>query len=212
VQARPQGRRLHRSAGVAGQMVAAAEPTGRQAGQDAAAVRTDLLRAARVRPPVQPVGRAAPVVHLHRTGGPGARPAPVQGAQDGRVPVDSRPVRSALSQVVHVRARVFRRRTQGAEHQRVYSQGQGEERAAGVERRKQRPGTMDHQLHIEPEGHSDHGDGCAQGSAHDRRGYVAEFSVRGGVAVVAAGGLGGGGRVGGGPGSLDRAVRHGGGG
>jgi len=71
---------------------------------------------------------------------------------------------------------------------------------------------MDHQLHIEPEGHSDHCDGCAQGTARDRRGCVAEFSVRGGVAVVAAGGLGCGGRVGGGSDSLDRAVRHGGGG
>jgi len=127
---------LHCSAGLAGQVVAAAEPAGCQASQDAAAVRADLVRAARVRSPVQSVGRAAPAVHLHRTGCSGACPAPLQRAQDGRVPVDSRPVHPALSQVVHVRARVFRRRTQGAEHQRVYTQGQSEERATGVERRK----------------------------------------------------------------------------
>lgn len=125
-------------------MVAPAEPTGRQAGQDAAAVCADIVRAARVRPSVQPVGRTAPAVHVHRTGGPRSRPAPVQRAQDGRVPVDARSFRAALSQVVYVRTGVLRRRTQGAEHQRVYTQGESQERPAGFERREQRPGPVGH--------------------------------------------------------------------
>lgn len=212
VQARPQGRSVHRPAGVASQVVAAAEPTGRQAGQDATTVRADIVRPPRVRPPVQPVGRAAPAVHVHRTGGAGSRPAPVQGAQDGRIPVDARPVRAALSQVVYVRTGVLRRWAQGAEHQRVYTQGESQERPAGFERREQQPGPVDHQLHVEPQGHTDHGDGRAQGTAVDRRRVrLAQLPVRGGVAVAAAGGLGGRGRVGGRSGCLDGAVRHGGG-
>jgi len=113
---------VHGQAGVAGQMVAAAQSAGRQAGQDAAAVRADIVRAARVRPPLQPVGRPAAAVHVRRTGGSRARPAPVQGAQDGRVSPDARPVRAVLSQVVHVRAGFLRHRAQGAEHQRIYTQ------------------------------------------------------------------------------------------
>lgn len=122
LQAGSQGRRMHGQAGVAGQVVAAAQSAGRQARQDAAAVRPDIVRTARVRPPLQPVRCPATAVHVHRTGGARARPAPVQGAQDGRVPPDARPVRAILSQVVHVRASFFRHRAQGAEHQRIYTQ------------------------------------------------------------------------------------------
>lgn len=122
MQARPEGRRVHRPAGVAGQVVAAAQPARRKAGQDAAAVRADFVRAARVRPPVQSVGRAAPAVHVHRTGGAGARPTAIQGTQDGRVPTHARAVRATVPEIVHVRAGFLRRRTQGAEHQRVYTQ------------------------------------------------------------------------------------------
>jgi len=174
LQARPQGRRVHRPTGVASQVVAATEPAGRQAGQDASAVRADIIRAAGVRPPVQPVGRAAPAVYVHWTGGPRPRPAPVQGAQDGRVPVDARTVRSALSQIVYVRTGILRRRAQGAEHQRVYTQSESQERLAGFERREQRPGPVDHQLHVKPQGHTDHCDGRAQGTAvYSRRVRVA---------------------------------------
>lgn len=91
-------------------------------------------------------------------------------------------------------------------------QGQSEERAAGVERGEQQPGPVDHQLHVEPERHSDHGDGRAQGGGAVRRrgGRVAQLPVRGSAAVAVAGGLGCGGRVGRRPRCVDRPVRDGG--
>jgi len=89
-------------------------------------------------------------------------------------------------------------------------QSQSEERPASAERGEQQPRTVDHQLHVEPKGHSDHGDRGAQRAAVRRGDRVAQLQVRGGAPVAAPGGLRRGGGVGRGKGGVDRPVRDGG--